>query len=250
MEDVDACVEPPGLGDERRDGGVLGVARARGEEVGVPGAAPLRGRVEVVRVLGVHDEQTAEACYLGQGAGESVLVEVRELVDARRGQEGLEAEDPGVVQGPQVLDVVGQGAAPEADVDMRLVGGDLALRPEVVDRRRRREELRGMSTRVVMPPAAAARVAVQKPSQWVRPGSFTWTWVSTRPGSRTWSPRSSRRAPAGTSASYGSTAVILPSATATAAGRDPSGVMTRVERNTSSASDTGTPLAVPPFTSA
>jgi hypothetical protein len=36
-----------------------------------------------------------------------------------------------------------------------------------------------MSTRVVMPPAAAARVAVQKPSQWVRPGSLTWTWVST-----------------------------------------------------------------------
>ena len=36
-----------------------------------------------------------------------------------------------------------------------------------------------------MPPAAAARVAVAKPSHSVRPGSLTCTWVSTRPGSRT-----------------------------------------------------------------
>jgi hypothetical protein len=40
-----------------------------------------------------------------------------------------------------------------------------------------------MSTSVVAPPAAAAAVAVAKPSQWVRPGSSTWTWLSTRPGS-------------------------------------------------------------------
>ncbi|CAM5712060.1 hypothetical protein SBADM41S_06264 [Streptomyces badius] len=93
-------------------------------------------------------------------------------------------------------------------------------------------ELSGMSRSVVMPPAAAARVAVQKPSHSVRPGSFTWTWVSTRPGSRTSSPKSSERAPAGTSASYGRTASIVPPATATAAGRVPSGVTTRVERST------------------
>ena len=37
-------------------------------------------------------------------------------------------------------------------------------------------ELRGMSTIVVTPPAAAARVAVAKPSHSVRPGSFTCTW--------------------------------------------------------------------------
>ncbi len=104
-------------------------------------------------------------------------------------------------------------------------------------------ELRGMSTRVVMPPAAAARVAVQKPSHSVRPGSLTWTWVSTRPGSRTSSPRSSRRAPSGTGASWGRTAVIVPRATATDAARGPSGVMTRVERSTSSVSDTRTPCS-------
>ena len=106
-------------------------------------------------------------------------------------------------------------------------------------------ELRGMSTRVVMPPAAAARVAVQKPSHSVRPGSLTCTWVSTRPGSRTSSPKSSSRAPAGTSASCASTAVIFPPETATEAARVPSGVITRVERRTNSphpSSDTRTPL--------
>ena len=33
-----------------------------------------------------------------------------------------------------------------------------------------------MSTSVVTPPAAAARVAVAKPSHSVRPGSLMWTW--------------------------------------------------------------------------
>ena len=46
-------------------------------------------------------------------------------------------------------------------------------------------EFSGMSMIVVIPPAAAAAVAVAKPSQSVRPGSLTWTWVSTRPGSST-----------------------------------------------------------------
>ena len=43
-------------------------------------------------------------------------------------------------------------------------------------------QLSGMSTIVVTPPAAAARVAVANPSHSVRPGSFTCTWLSTRPG--------------------------------------------------------------------
>ena len=43
----------------------------------------------------------------------------------------------------------------------------------------------GMSRIVVTPPAAAARVAVAKPSHSVRPGSLTCTWLSTRPGSST-----------------------------------------------------------------
>lgn len=44
--------------------------------------------------------------------------------------------------------------------------------------------LRGMSTTVVTPPEAAALVPVLKPSHSVLPGSFKWTWASTRPGSR------------------------------------------------------------------
>ena len=43
-------------------------------------------------------------------------------------------------------------------------------------------EFSGMSMMVVTPPAAAARVADAKPSHSVRPGSLTWTCVSTRPG--------------------------------------------------------------------
>lgn len=44
------------------------------------------------------------------------------------------------------------------------------------------KQLSGMSTMVVIPPAAAARVAVVKPSHWVRPGWFTWTGVSIKQG--------------------------------------------------------------------
>ena len=55
-------------------------------------------------------------------------------------------------------------------------------------------QLSGMSTRVVTPPAAAARVAVSKPSHSVRPGSLMCTWVSTRPGQDASSPASSTRA--------------------------------------------------------
>ena len=39
-----------------------------------------------------------------------------------------------------------------------------------------------MSTIVVTPPAAAARVAVAKPSHSVRPGSLTCTWRVDQPG--------------------------------------------------------------------
>lgn len=48
----------------------------------------------------------------------------------------------------------------------------------------------GMSTIVVIPPDAAACVAVANPSQSVLPGSLTWTWLSTTPGITTRSPAS------------------------------------------------------------
>ena len=111
-------------------------------------------------------------------------VERRELLHARRRQEALEAVAPRLVQRPQVLDVAGDRAAPEADVDVALPGGGRAAWPPARPRSTvGGSELSGMSTIVVTPPAAAALVAVAKPSQWVRPGSLTCTWVSTRPGS-------------------------------------------------------------------
>ena len=85
---------------------------------------------------------------------------------------------------------------------------------------------RGMSARVVMPPAAAALVAVSKPSQAVRPGSLICTWLSTRPGINTRSPRSVTAVSGGDSSSR-AIAMIRPSATSTVPGRTPSGRTTR-----------------------
>src|SRR4051794_35859277 len=95
-------------------------------------------------------------------------------------------------------------------------------------------EFSGMSRIVVTPPAAAARVAVAKPSHSVRPGSLTCTWVSTSPGSSTSSSsRVTVRAAAGGS-SYAVTALIrspvMPTAAATSA---PSTIARRARTTTS-----------------
>ena len=110
-------------------------------------------------------------------------VQRRELVDAGVQQEALEAEDAGVVQRAQVGHVAGDGAAPEADVDVRLACAALRLTSSAATSTVGGMLLSGMSTSVVTPPAAAARVALAKPSHSVRPGSLTCTWESTRPGS-------------------------------------------------------------------
>ena len=94
-------------------------------------------------------------------------------------------------------------------------------------------ELSGMSTSVVTPPIAAARVAVAKPSHSVRPGSLRCTCVSTMPGRIASSPQSSRWASPGTS-SHVETRTILPPRTWMLAGTMPSGVTTRCDRTTSS----------------
>src|SRR5712692_3811724 len=83
-----------------------------------------------------------------------------------------------------------------------------------------------MSTIVVTPPAAAARVAVSKPSHSVRPGSLTWTCVSTMPGEMTSVSASRISAPAATS-SYGATRTIVPCSIWIDAGRSASGRTTR-----------------------
>src|SRR6266511_848380 len=54
--------------------------------------------------------------------------------------------------------------------------------------------LRGISSTVVTPPAAAPRVPASQPSQSARPGSLKCTWASTRPG-KTTSPGASMTSP-------------------------------------------------------
>ena len=174
-----------GGGHQPPDRHLLRTRRTGGDEVGVR-AAVERGGVDLALVLGVHDQQRVEPGQLGQRVAEPGVVEVRELLDPGGQQEALEAHHPGVVQRGQVGDVARDGAAPEPDVDVDPAAGGLLLdlaapRPWSSAG----TELSGMSTTVVTPPAAAARVAEANPSHSVRPGSLTWTWVSTRPGSST-----------------------------------------------------------------
>ena len=138
-----ARADPLGDGDEPLDRGVLGDAGTGLEVVRVLGSALVRGGVQLVRVLGVHDEESAEPGDLGHRGGELVLVQLGELVHAGGREEALEAVDACVVQRLEVLHVVGQGPAPEADVDVRLAAGDVLLGAQVVHRRRGRQGVEG-----------------------------------------------------------------------------------------------------------
>ena len=112
----------PGLRQQRRDGPLLRLGRAGGQEVRVPAAAGGRRRRDHLRVLGVRDEQAAEAGDLGHGRGELSGVERGELVHAGGEQEALEAHDPRLVQRTQAGEVARHGTAPERDVGRQLAG--------------------------------------------------------------------------------------------------------------------------------
>ena len=62
-----------------------------------------------------------------------VRVEWRELVDAGMEQEALEAEHAGVMQGAKIRVVPRDRAAPEPDIDERLVIGNRALEFQRLD---------------------------------------------------------------------------------------------------------------------
>jgi hypothetical protein len=95
--------------------------------------------------------------------------------------------------------------------------------------------LSGISTIVVTPPAAAARVAVANPSHAVRPGSFTCTWVSTTPGITTSSPTSTTGTlPGADGVAPGATPTILPARIAISAGPTVPPLTTRRLRSTHS----------------
>ena len=122
VHDVGPAPGPPGLPEQQGDGPLLGLGRPGGQEVRVPPAAGGGGRLDHARVLGVRDEQAAEAGDLGHGRAELRLVQRGELVHARGEQEALEARHARLVQGPQVGDVARHRPAPERDVHRKLAG--------------------------------------------------------------------------------------------------------------------------------
>ena len=134
MQQVHGRTGVPGRLDELRDREVLDAARAGGEEVGVLATARRRRLRQRVAVLGVHDHHGAEPCELGQIALQLHNGQRRELVHPGRRQEALEPEDALVVQAAQVVDVAGDGAAPEADVDVAAPVRGLPLDLQRVDR--------------------------------------------------------------------------------------------------------------------
>ena len=97
--------------------------------------------VQQRRVLGVHDEPRPEGRDLLHRGEQLRAVEVRELVDARRREEALEAEDAGVVQRRERAEVLGHRTAPEADVDVGRRRRRRALDLERVGRRGGRQRV-------------------------------------------------------------------------------------------------------------
>lgn len=94
----------------------------------------------------------------------------------------------------------------------------------------------GISRIVVMPPAAAAAVAVPKSSRSATEGSRACVWVSIAPG-RTWrSVASTTRVAPGTASPAGTMATIRPASTATSPRAGPSAVTIVPPRNSSSTS--------------
>ena len=90
----------------------------------------------MVGVLRVHDELGVDG---GEGLGELVRAQRRELGHTGVREEGLEAVHPGGVQRGQGGGVAGDRAAPEADVDVDLPGGGFLLDHEGVHGDGRRE---------------------------------------------------------------------------------------------------------------
>ena len=84
----------------------------------------------------------------------------------------LKPTTPRVRELVEAVDVARHEAAPEREVDVRGAcrGCDLEIERGRVERRR--AAFSGMSTKVVVPPAASARVPWTSPSQWARPGSL------------------------------------------------------------------------------
>ena len=161
----------------------------------------------------------------------------------------LQPSAPAARSAGQLARVARHDAAPEADVDVQLArarraaSASSAARVVVTGM-----QLSGMSTSVVTPPAAAARVAVSKPSHSVRPGSLMCTWLSTSPGVTTRSPTSSTpraRRPAPSLASRRDRALDAPSSMRRRRGRTTPSAGSRRRRPRSTHRPLTSPQAAP-----
>ena len=88
----------------------------------------------------------------------------------------MKPSTPASRQRREIGGVAGHDAAPETDIDVTAARGGATLGSKPATVVVAGMLFSGMSTSVVMPPAAAARVAVSNPSQSARPGSLMCTW--------------------------------------------------------------------------
>ena len=149
--------------------------------------------------FGVHEQRQRRAAPASAApAADPLRSTLRNSSTPEGTRKHLKPRTPASTSASSSLGVAGHDAAPEADVDVALSRAPRRLRrrapPRVVVAG---TLLSGMSTSVVTPPAAAARVAVSKPSHSVRPGSLMCTCVSTTPGDTTRSGTLNTRAPVG-----------------------------------------------------
>ncbi len=168
VDDVHPGAGVGGRGEQPGDGGLLGGRWAGGEETGVAAAGGVGSGLDGGLVLAVRDEQAVDGGELGEHRAQAGVVQRRELGDAAVEQEALEPDHAGVEHRPQLTGVPGHRAAPERDVDRHLAGRRGPFRGEPSRVVVGGIEFSGMSTTVVMPPAAAALVALAKPSHSVR----------------------------------------------------------------------------------
>ena len=125
----------PGLAsglEDVLDRGVLSLRWTRSEVVCVTRTELLRGGGEDLGVLGMHDHDRPQAGDLLQVLLDLPVRQTAVLIDAGVGREALEAEDPFLPQGGEVLLVAGNCASPEADVDGELSGCGSAFELELV----------------------------------------------------------------------------------------------------------------------
>src|SRR3954453_4761152 len=184
--------------------------------------------------FGMHEKGNAARRKDRHHPSQIALIDGLELFDTRRGKETLEPADAGVTERLHIACVAGNDAAPESHVDQHAPARRRALRLQSLTLVVAGTLFSGMSTIVVIPPAAAAAVAVANPSHSVRPGSLTCTCVSTSPGMITKSPASRRTANPCSRSSYAPTRRMRPSRHWIVAGDTPSGRTTRVDRITNS----------------